>query len=395
MIPKIPAIDNPSKYYDFEISKEKLNATLEKVLKKVDYAMSVFGVNTPEDYSVNNVYAIVENNKNWGSGFWPGIYWHAYELTGNEKYKERGLQLVPSFHKRIVEKLGVAHHDMGFLYTPSCVSAYKLCGNEQAKEAAILAADNLISRYHEKAKFIQAWGKMGSATEGRLIIDCLLNIPLLYWASEVTGDKKYEEIAYNHFNTAVNVVCREDASTFHTYFFDTEAGVPLRGATVQGAFDDSAWARGQGWGVYGPMLTYIYKKDEKALELFKATTNYFLNHIPADYVAYWDLCFKEEDNQPRDTSSVAITLCGMLEGIKHMDKDDPLRKTYVNAANLMMNALIDNYLDSDNPLANGILTHQTYNKRANLAVEEYNAWGDYFFMEALHRMIDPDWKLYW
>ena len=169
---------------------------------------------------------------------------------------------------------------MGFLYTPSCVAAWKLCGNEEAKAAALMAAEHLTSRYQEKGEFIQAWGKVGDPASYRLIVDCLLNIPLLYWTAEVTGDKSYEEKAYKHFSTTVEVIYREDASTYHTYYFDPETGAPVRGATHQGAFDDSAWGRGQTWGIYGPMLTYIYKKDERALTAFKAATNYFLNNIP-------------------------------------------------------------------------------------------------------------------
>ena len=208
---------------------------------------------------------------------------------------------------------------MGFVFIPSCVAAYKLEGNEQAKEAAIKAAEHLCTRYHDKGKFIQAWGNVNDPNAYRLIVDCLLNIPLLYWAAEVTGDKRFDEIAYQHFKTTIEVCCREDASTFHTYYFDVETGLPKKGVTAQGASDDSAWARGQTWGIYGPMLTYIYKKDEKALQTFKATTNYFLNHLPEDYIAYWDLQYTDGDGEPKDSSAAAIALCGILEGIKHMD----------------------------------------------------------------------------
>lgn len=395
MIPAIPAIKNPERYADFELKREKLEYALSEAIKKIDFALPTFTDKFPDHASVNNVYAAVENNAGWNTGFWTGILWHAYQLTGDEKYKNVALHHVPSFHKRIVEKLGVAHHDMGFLYTPSCVAAWKLEGNEMAKEAAVLAADNLISRYHEKAGFIQAWGALGAKDNYRLIVDCLLNLPVLYWASEVTGDKKYEEIAYTHFSTTIDLCCRPDASTYHTYFFDVETNKPLKGVTAQGASDDSAWARGQTWGIYGPLLTYIYKKDPKALEVFKATTNYYLNHLPEDYIAFWDLSFTDGDDEPRDSSSNAIALCGMLEGIKYMDENDPLRKIYVNATKIIMNSLIDNYLTKDIPEANGLLLHATYGKPQRNGVDEMNIWGDYFYMEALHRMLDPDWELYW
>ena len=394
-LPNIPKIERPERFTANELSREKLEYALGEALKKIDYAIPTFTDVFPSHASKNNVYVRNANTGGWNQGFWTGILWHAYELTGNEKYKNVALGHIPSFMTRIVERLGVDHHDMGFLYTPSCVAAYKLTGCEEAKKAAVLAAENLISRYKEKGEFIQAWGKVDDPTAYRLIVDCLLNIPLLYWATEATGDPKFAEIAEKHFNTTIDVCCREDASTFHTYYFDPETGAPLKGVTCQGVSDSSAWARGQTWGIYGPLLTYIYKKFDKALHVFKATTNYYLNHLPEDYIAFWDLSFTDGDDEPRDSSSGAIAVCGMLEGIKYMDENDPLREIYVNAINKIMNSLIDNYLTKDIPEANGLLLHATYGKPQNNGVDEMNIWGDYFYMEALHRLLDPAWKLYW
>lgn len=395
MIPNIPSINSPERFAAFDLPKEKLEYALGEAVKKINYGLECFGKDFPRESSRDNVYGVMGNTGGWGTGFWTGILWHAYQLTGDEKYKEAALVQIPSYTKRIVEKIGVNHHDMGFVFTPSCVAAYKLAGNEEAKNAAIMAADHLCTRYHDLGKFIQAWGNVDDPASYRLIVDCLLNIPLLYWTAEVTGDKKYDEIAYNHFKTTIEVCCREDASTYHTYYFDVNTGKPLYGKTAQGANDESAWARGQSWGSYGPLLTYIYKKDEKALQTFKATTNYFLNHLPEDYVPYWDLSYTDGDGEPKDSSAAAITLCAMLEGIKHMDKDDPLREIYVNASKRIMNSLIDNYLTKDVPEANGLLLHAVYSKPINLAVDEMNIWGCYFYMEALHRMLDPEWELYW
>ena len=395
MIPNIPEIESLERYSDFDLPKEKLEYALKEALKKIDFALPSFTDKFPSHSSINNVYTQVENNTGWNTGFWTGILWHAYELTGDEKYKTVALGQIPSYLYRIENKLGVNHHDMGFVFSLSCVAAYKLAGSEDGKKAAILAADNLISRYKENGKFIQAWGNVNDPKDNRLIIDCLLNIPLLYWATIVTGDKKYDEMAWNHFNTTVEVCCRADASTYHTYYFDPETGAPVKGVTHQGAFDESAWARGQTWGIYGPMLTRTYKDSEKAMSIFKATTNYFLNHLPEDYVPFWDLCFTDGADEPRDSSSCAIALCGMLEGIKYMDENDPLRKVYVNAINRIMNSLIDNYLTKDIPESNGLLLHATYAKPQGIGIDEMNIWGDYFYIEALHRMLDPDWKLYW
>ena len=130
MIPNIPEIKNPEKYGDFDLPREKLEYALGEALKKINYGIECFGDKFPVASSKNNVYAVTENVSDWGNGFWTGILWHAYELTGDEKYKNVALSHIPSWTKRIVEKIGVNHHDMGFLYTPSCVAAWKLCGNE-------------------------------------------------------------------------------------------------------------------------------------------------------------------------------------------------------------------------------------------------------------------------
>lgn len=384
------------KYTDYEIPREKLEMALSDALAKIDYALPTFTDKFPSESSKNNVYTPVDNTRSsWTTGFWTGILWHAYELTGNTEYSTVATGHVPSFYEKIEKQLGVNHHDMGFLYIPSCVAAYKLDGNEQAKEAALMAADHLITRYHETGEFIQAWGSVGADDNYRLIVDCLLNIPLLYWASEVTGDSTYADIAYKHFVTTISVCYREDGSTYHTYYFDKNTGEPLKGVTAQGASDDSTWSRGQAWGMYGPLLTYIYVKDERALDTFKSAANYYLTYLPEDYVAYWDLSFTDGSNEPRDSSSAAIAVCAMLEAIKYMDEDDPERRLYVNACNRIMNSLIDSYTTKDVPEANGLLLHGTYSKPGNNGVDEMTNWGDYFYMEALHRMLDPDWQLYW
>ena len=386
------------KYADYEIPREKLEYALSQALAKIDYSLVTLGDKFPDECSKNNVYPAKDNNdgrSTWTTGFWTGILWHAYEITGDAKYKSVADAHVPTFYQRIEEKNGVNHHDMGFLYIPSCVAAYKIDGNEQGKEAALMAADHLITRYHESSEFIQAWGSVGADDNYRLIVDCLLNIPLLYWASDVTGDPTYRDIAYKHFSTTVSVCYREDGSTYHTYYFDKVTGLPLRGATAQGASDDSTWSRGQAWGMYGPMLTYIYEEDQRALDTFMSAANYYLFYLPEDYVAYWDLSFTDGDDEPRDSSSAAIAVCAMLEAIKHMDEDDPYRRLYYNACQRIMDSLIDNYLTKDNPTANGLLLHGTYSKPGNNGVDEMTIWGDYFYMEALHRMLDPEWELYW
>lgn len=347
--------------------------------------------------SENNFYEPTENVE-WTTGFCTGEYWLAYEHTKDEAFKTAALRQVDSFLTRIEKEIDVEHHDMGFLYTPSCVAAYKLADSETGKKAAIMAADKLISRFQEKGQFIQAWGTLGAKDNYRLIIDCLLNLPLLYWASEVTGDNKYREIALAHTKTSVANLVREDSSTYHTFFFDPETGAPVRGSTQQGYRDGSAWSRGQAWGVYGMALSYRYTKDEKCIELFRDVTKYFISRLPEDLVAYWDLEFVDGD-EPRDSSAAAIAACGMLEMAKYLPKDEA--DYYTDFAKKIAQSLYDGYAVRSSKTSNGLLLHGVYAKNSpynpipeDRGVDECNTWGDYFYMELLTR-LEQDWNLYW
>lgn len=348
--------------------------------------------------SINNVYPATENIE-WTEGFCTGEYWLAYEMTGDEAFKNAALTQVNSFMQRITDKVNVNHHDMGFLYTPSCVAAYKLCQSEEGKKAAILAADNLVSRFHEKGQFLQAWGELGAPDNYRLIIDCLLNLPLLFWASEVTGDKNYAEKATRHMKTSLANLIREDNSTYHTYFFDKATGLPTHGVTHQGYRDGSAWARGQAWGVYGTALAYIYTKDEECIELFRKVSDFFIEKLPADNVPYWDLDFTDGDGEPKDSSAAAIAACGMLEMSKYLPAKEG--EYYTNIAEKMIASLIENYAVKEPVEGTGLILHGVYAKNSphnpipkDRGVDECNTWGDYFYMEALVRCA-KNWKLYW
>lgn len=354
-------------------------------------------------YSENNFYQPIENT-DWTTGFWTGELWLAYEYaaeTGNESAKalrEAAEIQIDSFYDRIVNKIQVDHHDMGFLYSPSCVAGYKLTGNRTGRDAAVKAADQLITRYHSKGEFIQAWGAMDEPENYRLIIDCLLNLPLLYWASEETGDDKYRVIAEKHIHTAVKNVIREDYSTWHTFFFDMETGEPSHGATCQGYRDGSAWARGQAWGVYGAALAYKYTGRKEYIGIFKNVTAYFLSRLPKDMVPFWDLEFTDGDEQPRDSSSASIAACGMLEMAKYLEEEDS--QIYKKYASQIMKSVYDHYAVKDFAESNGLVLHSTYSNRSpyntcnHYGVDECNSWGDYFYMEALTR-LHKDWKLYW
>ncbi|MGX6592300.1 glycoside hydrolase family 88 protein [Cetobacterium ceti] len=381
-----------------KLSQEELFGALHEALSKIDKNSKTFIDTYPRAASVNNIYPGTKNGEDWDDwtvGFWTGMLWLSYEVTKKSQYRKIAEYQMRAYKYRMENKIHVNHHDLGFLYSLSAVAQQRITGSKVAKEVGIAAAEHLMGRFKEKGEFIQAWGDLNDPTAYRLIIDCNMNVPLLFWASEVTGDNKYKEIATKHINTAASVVVREDSSTHHTYYFDPETGKPLRGVTAQGFSDDSAWARGQAWGVYGFPLAYSYTQDPKFITLYKRVTNYFLNKLPEDNVCYWDLVFGDGSGEYRDTSAAAIAVCGILEMDKYLDDSDPDKKIYRNAAMAIMKSLIEKYTTKDLEYSNGLLTQAVYSIPHNSGVNECNIWGDYYFLEALVRIMKPDWKKYW
>ena len=371
-------------------------AALDSAVEQVRVNLPLYTDHCQNHSSVNNIYPACDNNQ-WTCGFWPGEVWLSYERTGDEAFKHTAMTLVKSFDHRIRNKIEVDHHDMGFLYSPSCVAAYKLTGDTTARDAAILAADQLISRFQPKGQFIQAWGEMGAPENYRYIIDCLLNLPLLYWASEVTGDSKYADIAHRHITTCLANSFRPDGSTYHTFFMNPD-GTPSHGATCQGYRDDSFWARGQAWGVYGSVLSYRYTKNPEYLDTFRRALDFYMTRLPADLVPYWDMIFTTGSEEPRDSSSAAIVACGLLEAVKWVDAEEGA--AYEKLARQMMASLVQHYAVTDHKPGAGLVLHGTYSKKSPYntctpeGVDECVSWGDYFYMEALTRLT-TDWKLYW
>ncbi|MBU3135516.1 glycoside hydrolase family 88 protein [Clostridium gasigenes] len=375
------------------LTKTEIKEAIENVIKQIDANMEYFKDKFPSSATKDNQYGIIENIE-WTDGFWTGLLWLAHEYTGEAKYRELAEKNILSFKNRVDKDIEIDHHDLGFLYSLSCVSGYKLTGSEVAKEASLKAADKLITRYQENGEFIQAWGELGNPDHYRFIIDCMLNIPLLYWATDVTGDEKYRDMASKHFITSCNNVIRDDASAYHTFYMDIETGEPLRGATRQGYKDDSAWARGEAWGIYGIPLNYRAVKNESSFNLYKGMTNYFLNRLPKDNVCYWDLIFGDGDNQSKDSSAAAIAVCGMHEMNKYLPEVDEDKEVYKYAMHNILRSLISNYTHTECIGGKPILLHGVYSWHSGKGLDEGNIWGDYYFLESLIRFY-KDWELYW
>jgi hypothetical protein len=370
-----------------------LRSAIDHVLLKIDQNLPRFTHRFPAPSSVNGRYAEIDNIE-WTTGFWTGMLWLAYELTGAARYRQAAEIQVTSFRRRAQQRIAVDHHDLGFLYSLSCVSSYKLTGNREARDAALEAAQLLLRRRLPGAGVIQAWGDLTDpAQRGRLIIDCNMNLPLLYWAAEESGDPSFAAAADEHLQRAAAFLVRDDASTFHTFYVDAGSGAPLRGSTHQGYSDTSCWSRGQAWGIYGFALGFRHLRDPRLLLVSSRLANYFLNRLPEDLVCYWDLDFTHGE-QPRDSSAAAIAACGLLELAAALPPEDATRAPYHAAATAMVHSLARHYQTSTDVSDTGVLKHAVYHLPGNIGVDESCIWGDYFYFEALAR-LSRTWRSYW
>ncbi|WP_025082453.1 glycoside hydrolase family 88 protein, partial [Latilactobacillus fuchuensis] len=224
--------------------------------------------------------------------------------------------------------------------------------------------------------------------EYRLIIDSLLNLPLLFEASEISDKNEYKDVGIKHYSQVISNIIRADFSTCHTFYFDPVSGNPLHGATSQGYSDDSCWSRGQAWILLGMPLYKKYFPATNEKNLYQNILNYYLQHIPEDAIPYWDLIFTDSDKEPKDSSAAAIMACGMLEAKKqdYESKGDDIAKG-------ILKVLSENYATQD--YEDGLLKHGVYSYASSKGIDEANLWGDYFYMEALMRLYNPDWGTYW
>ena len=363
-------------------------------LNKVRGNLETFKELVPPAASLNQIY-YPEENIDWTASFWPGMLFLAKELTNSTEFDEVITTQMASFQHRLDEQIELETHDIGFLYILTAIADYQVNGHEASKEMALQAADLLMKRYSPKAKIIQAWGNLDDPEQrGRMIIDCLMNLPLLYFAAKMTGKQEYYEAAYNHAKQTKKYIVRENHTTFHTYYFDTETGEALYGKTQQGYSDDSCWARGQAWGIYGFTLSYLYTGDSSFLETAKNVADYFIQELPEDKICYWDLIFNEGSEEERDSSSAAIAACGLLELSRQLPLNDEKHGYYEKVALELLQALAEKYTTVLRPESNGLLLHGVYDKKTNTGVDECMIWGDYFYLEALTRLA-KSWYSFW
>jgi hypothetical protein len=371
----------------------RIDHAIAEALAAVRRNLAHFGERFPMPSSEGGIYRAMDNTE-WTNGFWTGMLWLAHELDGDGPYRAAAEGHVASFDRRQRERIATNHHDLGFLYSLSCVAAHQLTGSAQGRSAALGAAGQLLERFHPGAGIIQAWGDLDDAAQrGRMIIDCNLNLPLLYWASDASGDTRYRDAANRHIEQAARHIVRPDGSTYHTFFFDAGTGQPREGKTHQGFSDASCWARGQAWGIAGFPLVARHNGDTRLLELGKVLANYFLNRLPPDGICYWDLVFTDGPEE-RDSSAAAVAACGLLELARSLPALDPLRADYERAAAGIVITLSEDYFNHDGAPGAGLLRHAVYHKPNGIGVDESCLWGDYFYLEALLRLTRI-WQPYW
>lgn len=326
-------------------------------------------------------------NTDWTDGFWSGILWLSYEYTGDKSFREAAVRTVDSFRRRLDDNVNLDHHDIGFLYSLSAKAQWILEKDETARQVTLQAADVLMKRWRENSQILQAWGpKDDPDNGGRIIIDCMLNLPLLHWAFEQTGQERYREVAAIHTEKSRRFLVRGDDSTYHTFYFEQKTGDSYRGGTHQGFRDGSTWTRGQAWGIYGFALAYRYLKRPELLETAKRLAKYFAARLPGDNVVYWDFDAPQTPETKRDSSASAIAASGMLEIAGFLDESDPDRKLLLDTVHKTMESLVRNYSTIGEEYAEGFLNRGSYAVRLGHSPDDYVIWGDYYYLEALMRL---------
>lgn len=327
---------------------------------------------------------VFDTKPNWFSGFTSGELWYMYEITGKQEFKDRALAHADS----LIKYASLDNtHDLGFIFYNSCVRAYKHTGITKYKDAAVQAAKMLVKRYNKKGNFIRAWGKLGSNDRpGLMIIDTMMNLELLFWAAKETGDYTFFDIAYKHAITCMKQHVRSDFSSYHVVEFNPESGEVVKRRTHQGFADESTWARGQAWGVYGFALAYKYTGDERFRNISGKMADYLLSKLPPNLIAYWDLDLSGTEIT-KDASASAIAASGLYL-LAELSKEKSVSEYYKNTALRITDSLSTVTLFTNSTRKEeGILLHTVYNYAKKFGIDESFPAGDFYFIECLRKQF--------
>lgn len=366
------------------------------IIDKTQSNAAAFGDKLPAS-TADGVYQFRDNG-GWVGSFWTGLNYLCSELSGDAAFVDNARQSRWRFAKRLYEDPQSLDHDTGFLFSLSAVADYRLTGDAESRRLALGAAEVLAGRYHADGRFINAWNvwtpgePFSEGNRGRIIIDCMYNLPLLFWAAEQSGDDRYREIAVAHALTSAATLVRADYSCYHTFLFDPATGKPLRGTTFQGNDDDSIWSRGQAWALGGFTHAYRYTGDRRFLDTATGCANVFISELEADGVPMWDFRLPDKAGEPRDTSAGAIAAAGLLELAEHADPADAA--AFRTAAERIVGSLFAHYATVDAPDEQGLLREATGFRSRNVEVGCSLIYGDYYFAEAVARLLGVS-RGYW
>jgi len=321
----------------------------------------------------------IRENLDWTEGFWPGICWILYQYSGDTLWENAALL---SQEKIINHRFDRSTHDLGFIFNNSYGKAYRITEKEEYKQILIDAANSLVSRYSPAIGCIKSWDWAPNRWQFPVIIDNMMNLELLFEVFLITGDTLYKEIAIRHANTTMKNHFRPDFSSFHVVDYDTITGNIIRRQTHQGFSDNSSWARGQSWGLYGYILCFRYTKDSIYLDQAEKIAEYILNQLPTDGIPYWDYLAPDSLKMYRDASAAAILASALIELAAYTKKSK-----YISAAKMILETLSNNeYFDSSEKNNCFVLSHSVGSYPEDSEVDVPIIYADYYFIEALLRL---------
>jgi unsaturated chondroitin disaccharide hydrolase len=353
------------------------NRTL-KELEPIDYTMMPRNIMD----SLNTWSCRKVTKEEWTSGFWPGILWYDYEATKDSRIKAEAEKFTASLG--FLSKTPAYDHDLGFLVFCSYGNAYRLTKNPVYKKIILDTADSLATLFNPKVGTILSWPREVKARNWphNTIMDNMINLEMLFWAAKNGGDKRLYDIAVSHANKTMKCQFRPDYSSYHVAVYDTVTGNLIKGVTHQGYADNSMWARGQAWAIYGFTVCYRETKNPEYLSFVQKVTDIYLKGLPEDYVPYWDFSAPDIPKAPRDASAACVVASALLELSTYLDKDKA--EEYKDAAVKMLKSLSSPaYQCGDAKPA--FLLHSTGHWPNGSEIDASIIYADYYYIEALLR----------